>query len=116
MGVPYGWALVLTVVIEVPVTVLLLAGRAGRDRTVAAMALLADVTSHPVLWFLLLPAFDAALPWFVAVVLAELVVVGYEAALSRRWLATAWPLAGAAALATNAASVAVGLFGTAARR
>ncbi len=85
MGVPYGWALVLTVVIEVPVTVLL-------------------------------PAFDAALPWFVAVVLAELVVVGYEAALSRRWLATAWPLAGAVALATNAASVAVGLFVTAARR
>ena len=114
-AVPYGWALVLTLVIEVPLTVLLLARRDGRDRTVATTALLANVTSHPVLWFLLLPALDAVLPWVLALVVAELAVVVYEAGLLRR-LAGTWSRAVAVALATNAASVAAGLFVTAARR
>jgi hypothetical protein len=95
--------------------VLLLARGDGRDRTVAATALLANGTSHPVLWFLLLPALDAVLPWVAAVVVAELVAMAYEAVVLRR-LAGTWPRAGAVALATNAASVAVGLFVNAAVR
>jgi hypothetical protein len=94
-AVPYLGALALTLVLEVPLVVLGL-GSLGVDRRRSALlAVVATLVTHPLLWFVVAPAFDdaAGLAGIVAaevlVVLAEGAVfavgarprVGYDAAL-----------------------------------
>lgn len=81
-------ALALTLAIEVPVWVVLghlAAGVSWARAIVVGVAV--NVVSHPLLWFVLLPALEAATrSTLVALALGELVVWGLEAGMA--WFAT----------------------------
>jgi len=116
--VAYWSALVLTLVVEAPVWAALaplgsplrwppparLAGRA------AAVGSLATVVTHPVLWFVAVPALRSAIGGSVVPVLvAEALACGVEAALVALLLPARRDAAVAAAVAANALSLTVGL-------
>jgi len=99
----YLLALGLTMLVEVPVYVLAI--RADRWR-VAAVAVAANLLTHPPLWWVLSGS-GPAQPLTFAV--AEAVVCLVEGALMAVALGLRWTLALAAAVAANAASVLVGV-------
>jgi hypothetical protein len=99
----YLLALALTMLVEVPVYVL--AVPANRWR-VAAVAVVANLLTHPPLWWVLAGS-GPAQPLTFAV--AEAVVCLVEGALLVLALRLSWTVALAAAVAANAASVLVGV-------
>jgi hypothetical protein len=107
-AVRYGWALALTLVIEVPLVTAMVPF--GRHRTVAAAAVAANLVTHPLLWFALLPAVEAA-GWSgpAALGVAEVLVTATEAAWYRRVLVLPGSRALAVSFAANAMSLGVGL-------
>jgi hypothetical protein len=106
----YLAGLVLTLAVEVPVVVL--AGRwlGTRAARTAAVALLASLVTHPLLWFVVAPVLDARLG-LGGIVVAELLVVAAEAVVYDRCLCP--PIGGAAAfwlsLLANAVSFLAGV-------
>ena len=107
----YPAALALTLVVEVPVwTALAVRATGAAVSRALGVAVLVNLVSHPVLWFVLVPAADAvAGRTVVGLLAAEAVVVVGEAALARALLGRAFGLLLATSLAANAASLAVGL-------
>jgi hypothetical protein len=103
-------AFVWTCAIELPIYALVLGRRFQRWWTVCLLVLVANVLTHPALWFLA-PRFS---PYWLWLVIAESCVVAVETllfavALRRAGSLSPGALAFAAALAANAASTAVGL-------
>lgn len=99
----YLLALASTLLVEVPVYVLAVTV-ASRWR-VAAVAVGINLLTHPLLWWVLSGSGPAPLTFAVA----EAMVCLVEAALLVAGLRVRWPVAGAAAVAANAASVLVGV-------
>jgi len=107
MAISYIWALIITVVVEVPVVWLLLR-RQGWPRVLPA-ALVANGLTHPALHFLL-PRVLSPHPLARFVIVGELSVFVVEAAILLAWVRPRpWPLAIAASAAANASSFAMGL-------
>jgi hypothetical protein len=99
----YLLALALTMLVEVPVYVLAIPVNRWR---VAAVAVAANLLTHPPLWWVLSGS-GPAQPLTFAV--AEAVVCLVEGALLVLALRSSWSAALAAAVAANAASVLVGV-------
>lgn len=75
----------LTLAVEVPVVVLTGLRFGTRPARTAAVAMLASVITHPLLWFVVAPAFDAWLGWS-GILVAEVLVVLVEAVVYERGL------------------------------
>ncbi|TNE92753.1 MAG: hypothetical protein EP330_00625 [Deltaproteobacteria bacterium] len=103
----WSHAFVLTVLIEVPIAALILRGALGGGRAVA-VAVGAQVLTHPLLWFVV-PQFSPYLAW---VACAETGVVLAESAWYAAWMrseeGSRWP-AFVASLTANLVSTLVGL-------
>ena len=109
----YPAALALTLVVEVPVwTALAVRATGAAVSRALGVAVLVNLVSHPVLWFVLVPAADAvavAGRTVVGLLAAEAVVVVGEAALARLLLGRAFGLLVATSLAAAAAALVVGV-------
>ncbi len=95
---------------------LLLAATSQDDvRRAGRIALLANATSHPVFWFVVLPVVDRFLTRYPAIAVGEAIVVAYEAAIYGRWLVVAsthqsrWVTAGILSLSANLLSIGIGV-------
>ena len=109
MSAPYLPALLLTIGLEVPVALAVLAPRAGLAPSALA-ALAVNLVSHPILWFGLVPGLRAAgLSHQEAVLAAEAVVwLGEAAAYAAVLRPLDWRRAAAAAILANALSAFLG--------
>lgn len=106
----YPAALGLTLLVEVPVWTSLtrVATDVSWARAVAA-ALLVNVVSHPLLWFVLVPGLDAATgSTVVGVLVAEALVVVGEGGLARLVVGRDLGVLLGVSLAANALSLALG--------
>lgn len=109
---PWPAAFVLTLVVELPlVLVLARVLDAGPQLRVLGATLLVNAVSHPLLWFVLVPASEGALGHWGAVAVAEAAVLaietlGYALILRIRAQTALW-LAAAANLASFLAGLVV---------
>ncbi len=109
--VPYALAFSLTLALELPVYTWLLPMVASVSaRKAATLAVLVNVASHPVLWFVIIPISERATGTLVAaVVLAETLVVVGEAGSLRLLTDGRFTDLALVSLIANAVSYAAGL-------
>lgn len=103
-------AYLTTILVEVPIVVALvvLLGIATWRRALVA-ALVANLLTVPLLWFVAFPLLDPVVGWLGAVLVGEALVVIGESAVYTRVLGCAVLAAGGIALGANGCSVLVGL-------
>jgi hypothetical protein len=108
MLLPWFGAFLSTLIIESPILALFSRGVVSIPRTFA-MSLALQLTTHPLLWLVFYDLVDLVGAYAPALLIAEGVVFGVEAAFLGWMWAGRWRLAAVATLVANLASTAVGL-------
>lgn len=108
MGFPAAY--VVTLLVEVPAVVAVGTWlRLATLQRLAASAVVANLVTVPLLWFVVMPVLQPHIGWLAAVLWGEALVVVVEAAIYAVWLRCGVLMAAALSLGANGLSVLVGL-------